>query len=221
MERVLEPELMVDPAQALAYARADFAEVNQGFVDRFRATFPDLTRGRVVDLGCGPADIPIRLSRALPALHVTAVDGSEAMLVHGRKAVVQAHLSGRVSLVRARVPDLPFRRRLFDAVLSNSLLHHLPDPRVFWREVSRVGRPGAALLVMDLFRPDSPERAREIVQAAAANEAPILKADFYNSLLAALTLDEVRAQLDGPLAHLDCRIVSERHWLVSGRLPSP
>lgn len=36
MNRVLEPELMTDPDQATAYAAADFAAVNQGFVDRFR-----------------------------------------------------------------------------------------------------------------------------------------------------------------------------------------
>jgi len=218
MERVLEPELMEDPAQALAYARADFADVNQGFVDRFRATFPDLTRGRVLDLGCGPADIPIRLVRALPDLHVTAVDGSEAMLAHARRAVAEARVSGQVELLPARLPGLPLPPRSFDAVISNSLLHHLKDPRVFWHDVLRLGRPGAALLVMDLFRPDSPDRAREIVEAAAPDEDPILKRDFFNSLLAAFTVDEVRAQLADTLPHVDCRIVSERHWLAAGRL---
>jgi hypothetical protein len=34
MDRILEPELMDDSAQVEAYARADFSEVNQGFVDR-------------------------------------------------------------------------------------------------------------------------------------------------------------------------------------------
>jgi hypothetical protein len=38
---LLEPELMDDAAQARAYAQADFAEENQGFVDRFREYFPD------------------------------------------------------------------------------------------------------------------------------------------------------------------------------------
>ncbi len=219
MERVLEPELMEDPAQARAYARADFAEVNQGFVERFRATFPELTHGPVLDLGCGPADIPIRLVRALPGLHVTAVDGSEAMLAHARKTVAEAGVSGQVQLLRARLPGLPLPPRSFDTVISNSLLHHLKDPHGFWQEALRLGRPGAALLIMDLFRPDSPERAREIVEAAAADEDPILKQDFFNSLLAAFTVEEVRAQLATGLTHLDCHIVSERHWLVSGRLP--
>jgi len=218
MERILEPELMEDPAQALAYARADFAEVNQDFVDRFRATFPELTRGAVIDIGCGPADIPIRLARALAGVRVIAVDGSEAMLAHARNAVAQAGLASRIQLFLARVPPLPARAHAYDAVISNSLLHHLSAPDSFWREVTRVGRQGAALFVMDLFRPDSPERAREIVEAASADEDQILKQDFFNSLLAAFTVDEVRAQLAASLPHLDCRIISERHWLVSGHL---
>jgi trans-aconitate methyltransferase len=80
MKRILEPELMDDVAQARAYAQADFAEENQGFVDRFREYFPDWTGGHVVDLGCGPADIPIRFLRAFPDARVTGVDASRPML---------------------------------------------------------------------------------------------------------------------------------------------
>ena len=219
MQRVLEPELMEDPAQALAFARADFAEVNQGFVDRFRAVFPELSTGSMLDLGCGPADIPIRLVRVLPRLQITAVDGSRAMLAHALKAVTEAGLADHIRLLYARVPGLALPPRSFDAVISNSLLHHLEDPHPFWQEVQRLGGPGAPVFVMGLFRPDSPERAREIVETAAANEDPILKQDFFSSLLAAWTVEEVRSQLAMTLPHLDCRVVSERHWLVSGRLP--
>ena len=49
MKRVLEPELMDDAAQARAYAKADFSEENQGFVDRFREYFPDWAGGHVVE----------------------------------------------------------------------------------------------------------------------------------------------------------------------------
>jgi hypothetical protein len=57
MPRVLEPELMDDPEQAVAYAKADFAKENQSFVNRFVEYYPDFTEGHVLDLGCGPADI--------------------------------------------------------------------------------------------------------------------------------------------------------------------
>ena len=220
MKRVLEPELMEDQAQALAYARADFAGVNQEFVDRFVETFPEFRTGRVIDLGCGPADIPIRLARALPDIRIAAVDGSEMMLAFGQQAVDEAGLSSRIRLLHARVPDLPLPPHSFEAVISNSLLHHLPEPSVFWREVARLGKTGAAVLIMDLFRFPSPEEAKTYVERVAANEDPILKEDFYNSLLAAFTVDEVRAQLAKDLNCLECRVISDRHWLVSGRLPS-
>jgi len=77
MDRIIEPELMTDEAQVLAYAQADFAQVNQGFVDRFRVCFPKAKGGTMVDLGCGPGDIPVRFARALPGFTITAVDGSE------------------------------------------------------------------------------------------------------------------------------------------------
>ena len=143
MNRVLEPEVMADPRQALAYARADFADVNQRFVDGLVSRHPALARARVIDLGCGPADIPLRLAAALPDARVVAIDASPAMLALGREAVRGRRL--RVGLVGARLPRLPFADRGFDAVISNSLLHHLPEPATFWSEVRRLLSPGGVV----------------------------------------------------------------------------
>lgn len=219
MERVPEPELMDDAAQADAYARADFAGVNQAFVDRFVATFPTLKRGRMLDLGCGPADIPIRLARTLPGLEIVAVDGSEAMLREAERALGAAGLSCRVRTHRATLPAR-VSGGPFEAVISNSLLHHLHDPMVLWKAVIDAAQPNAAVLVVDLFRPESEEAARRIVETHAAEEHPILKQDFYNSLLAAFTPDEVRAQLEEcGLEALDLEVTSDRHLAVFGRAP--
>ena len=210
---------MDDPAQALAYARADFAVVNQAFVDRFRATFPEFTNGHMVDLGCGPADIPIRLVRALPAVHVTAVDASESMLALARQAVAATGMADRIRLVAGRLPGLPLPERGFDAVISNSLVHQLPDPLPFWQEVRRLARPGDPILVVDLFRPETPVAADAIVEKYSGGEDPVLKRDFFNSLCAALTPDEVAAQLrTAGLGHLKVEVISDRHWAVAGLL---
>ena len=219
MDRIPEPEVMDDPAQVVAYARADFAQVNQAFADRFRAAFPEFAAGRVVDLGCGPADIPIRLARALPAAHITGVDASAPMLALAREAVAAAGLADRIALVEGRLPGLPLPDGGFDAVLSNSLVHQLPEAAPFWQEVRRLGRPGAAILVVDLFRPESPEAAQAIVGTYSGDEDPLLKRDFYNSLCAAFTPAEVTAQLRAAgLARLQAQVVSDRHWAVAGRL---
>ena len=219
MKRVLEPELMDDRAQALAYAQADFAEENQGFVDRFRDYFPDWTGGHVVDLGCGPGDIPIRFVRAYPTARVTAVDASRPMLDLAAKAIAEAGVANQITLCCERFQSLAVPEQA-DALVSNSLLHHVPNPLQFWFRLKQLAKPGACILVMDLLRPESPEAAQELVDQYAADEDPILKRDFYNSLLAAFTEDDVAAQLaEMNLSRLLIDVPDDRHWVVGGIIP--
>jgi ubiquinone/menaquinone biosynthesis C-methylase UbiE len=152
-------------------------------------------------------------------VEIAAVDASEPMLDRAREAVRAAGCARRIRLVNGRLPGLPLPDGGFDAVLSNSLVHQLPDAAPFWQEARRLGRPGAACLVVDLFRPASPAAARGIVDAYAANDPPVLQRDFYNSLLAAFTPAEVAAQMRAAgLGHLPVRVISDRHWAVRGRL---
>lgn len=216
MDRVLEPELMDDPEQAQAYARADFTDENQGFVDRFREYFPDFTEGRVLDLGCGPADIPLRFAKLYTACHVIGVDASAPMIQLGEQAVKQAGMADRISLRCERFEEIA-GANIADAAISNSLLHHLPNPLQFWLKLRQLVKPGSPVLIMDLLRPESPEEAQAIVDRYAAGESDILRRDFYNSLLAAFTEDEVTTQLARMnLTRLLIDVPDDRHWVVGG-----
>ena len=216
MPRILEPELMDDPEQALAYARADFEKENQGFVDRFREYFPDFIEGHILDLGCGPGDIPVRFARALPSCRITGVDASEPMIGLAGVAVKQAGLADRIIFRCERFQAVSLVEPV-DAAVSNSLLHHVPNPLQFWYRLRQLVKPGSPVLVMDLLRPDSPEEAQAIVDRYAAKEPEILRRDFYRSLLAAFTEDEVAAQLaEMNLSRLIIDVVDDRHWVASG-----
>src|SRR2546427_3030575 len=216
MNRILEPELMEDEAQVLAYAAADFEEENQGFLDRFREYFPEFTEGHILDLGCGPGDIPVRFARALPSCRITGVDASEPMIGLAGVVVKQAGLADRITFRCERFQGVSLIEPV-DAVVSNSLLHHVPNPLHFWYRLRQLVKPGSPVLVMDLLRPDSPEEAQAIVDRNAAKEPEILRRDFYNSLLAAFTEDEVAAQLaEMNLSRLIVDVVDDRHWVVSG-----
>ncbi len=179
MERIPEPELMDEPEQARAYARADFAEPHQAFVERFRQCFPGHRPRQVLDLGCGAADITIRFARAWPESRLTGVDGAAAMLVFAREAIAQAGLGDRIQLQQARLPETALPRRAFDTVISNSLLHHLHDPQTLWRAVTQYAAPGAAVFIMDLRRPDSRERAGNLVDEYAGNGTGDPEARFF------------------------------------------
>lgn len=218
MQRVLEPEIMNDELQALAYAKADFSTSNQWYVDHLLADYPDQL-GNILDIGCGPGDVMLRLASARPDVRITAIDGSNAMIELARTAVQNAGLQQRVTPLQGYVPGLPLKERSFDAILSKDLLHHLPDPMVLWSEAGRLGRSGAAIYVMDLMRPESPQAAHDVVESVAPDELPILKADFYASLCAAFTLDETRAQVKRSGLPLQVTQVSDRHMVIKGTLP--
>jgi 2-polyprenyl-3-methyl-5-hydroxy-6-metoxy-1,4-benzoquinol methylase len=216
MDRILEPELMDDPEQALAYARADFEKENQGFIDRFREYFPDFSEGHMLDLGCGPGDIPIRFARALPSCRITGVDASDPMIGLAGAAVKQAGLADRITFRCERFQAVSLVEPV-DAAISNSLLHHVPNPLQFWYRLRQLVKPGSPVLVMDLLRPDSPEEAQAIVDRYAAKEPVILRRDFYRSLLASFTEDEVAAQLaELNLSRLLIDVIDDRHWVVGG-----
>lgn len=218
MERIPEPELMTGPAQAQAYAEADFSAPHNAFVAHFAAHFPDFKAGRVLDLGCGAADVTLRFARAYPDTQMVGIDGAEAMLAQGRAAVTRAACTDRVTLRCAHLPDSSIAHQAFDAIISNSLLHHLSVPDALWQTIRHTAKPGAAACVMDLLRPRSREEATRLLALHAADAPEILRRDFFNSLLAAYEIEEVRAQLRAAaLAQFQVEAVSDRHMLIFGR----
>ena len=217
MQRIAEPDLMDDPAQALAYADADFSEPHQAFVAHFRERFPDFHSGSVLDLGCGNADVSVRFCTAYRGVRLTGIDGAQAMLNLGARAVEQAGMSARISLQKTYLPDPSLNRSRFDAVISNSLLHHLDDPVTLWQTVKAVAQADAPILIMDLLRPGSVDEAYKLVKAYADDAPELLRRDFFNSLLAAYRPEEIHAQLQqAGLPFLKIEIVSDRHMLIWG-----
>ena len=221
MERVPEPEELMDgEEQAEAYARADFAGPNELFCAELAARAGSELAGRAVDLGCGPADIPVRLALRHQALRVDAVDGSAEMLRWAERAVRAAGVNERVRLLHLELGETVLLAGAYDLVLSNSLLHHLHAPALLWREVARLLAPRGFVQVMDLLRPNSEQEARGIVERYAAGEAEVLQRDFFASLCAAFRPEEVRAQVDAAgLGWLQIEPISDRHMLIWGRKP--
>src|SRR5215470_18024694 len=104
MERTPEPELMDEQEQAAAYGNADWSEAHDKIPGYFRQRFPNFVRGRVLDLGCGTADVTTRFVKAYPQVAVLGVDGSDAMLAFGRQSVHKSGLDTRISLEKRYLP---------------------------------------------------------------------------------------------------------------------
>jgi SAM-dependent methyltransferase len=99
---------------------------------------------RVLDVACGPGIVTAALERE--GLLAFGVDLTREML---REAV---SAGGR--FVQGDSGRLPFPQSTFDAVVCRNALHHLSDPPLAIREMSRVLRPGGRLVVEDMCAPD-------------------------------------------------------------------
>ncbi|MGD2055805.1 MAG: class I SAM-dependent methyltransferase [Gammaproteobacteria bacterium] len=219
MQRVTEPELMDDPLQAVAYAAADFDEPHRHIVASFDTCFPQVQlAGTMLDLGCGPGDVSFRFAARFPACSVIGVDGSAAMIrLANRRRAHAGELQERVRFIEGVIPGAAIPAIPYAAIVSNSLLHHLHDPRVLWETVVRYAGAGSRIYIADLLRPQSEVRARDLVTRYAGGEPEVLQRDFYHSLCAAFEPREVVVQLAAAgLGELAVKVISDRHLVVCG-----
>jgi len=231
LERVLEPEVMDTAEEARDYDSMDHAAVNTRFCDDFLVFATSRSLGRVVDFGTGTALIPIALAGRAGGFAVVGIDLSEHMLALGRANVARAGLSARVSLELVDAKRTPYEDGAFGATISNSIVHHIPEPALCFAEMWRVTAKGGLLFVRDLHRPEN-ESEGEVDRLVAlyGGEAPAdparvasfesQRALFRASLCAALTVAEVAtmvAPLGVPASAV--KMTSDRHWTLACEKP--
>jgi ubiquinone/menaquinone biosynthesis C-methylase UbiE len=218
LQRVLEPEVMDTPEEARAYNAMDHVEVNRRFVDDFLAA--GHADGEILDLGTGTALIPIELCQRDPQARVLAIDLSVAMLDLARGNVEIASLRDQVMLDRIDGKSLPYADGRFAAVMSNSIVHHIPEPLAVLSEAWRVLAPGGLLFVRDLLRPADDASVARLVELYAAGATPHQRQLFDDSLRAALSLDEIRELVTAlGVSTETVQATSDRHWTWSARKP--
>jgi SAM-dependent methyltransferase len=102
---------------------------------------------RVIDLGCGPGSLSLRLTRAIPGARVVGVDQDPLLLLLGRHALGGKH---RIALVDADLgdPELPRVGDTFDAAVSTTALHwlRLEPLRQLYRSLAVMLKPGGLFL---------------------------------------------------------------------------
>ena len=222
MERICEPELMDEPLQAEAYAAADFSSGDRAVLERIEALTAFRGSGdgeglSVVDLGCGPGNITFLVARRWPGARVLGIDGSAAMLAIAEQRRLADPVAHRQVRFQRLVLPSPQLAGPCSAVVSNSLLHHLHDPGVFWRAVKQLTGPGTSLYVRDLRRPATAADLEALVARHVGAAPAVLRRDYAHSLRAAFSTAEVRAQLEAAgLGGLEVRELDDRYLEIQG-----
>lgn len=222
MGRRLEAEVMDTRRDAVEYDGMDFTEPNTKFAVDALALLDRREAPSVIDLGCGTGQIAMLLVQRNPALQILAVDLANEMIRLGVEKVTKAGLAASIRMERQDVKALRVPDATFDLVICNSTAHHVPEPLSLFREIARVAKPDAAILVRDLIRPLSEEEAWATVKRVAAADHPRQQQLFFDSLCAALTLDEVEAVVkQAGLRGMRIARVSDRHWTAERRAGIP
>lgn len=219
MERVTEPEVMDSPQEAIEYDAMDFLDVNTAFAQRAIEIGP--LEGLILDAGTGTARIPILMSQQRPQWRIMGIDLAQSMLDIGQKNVEQFGLPQHIQLELVDAKQLPYPNEHFDMVVSNSLIHHLPNPLPFLWELKRVLKLNGAILLRDLLRPDSQEQLDAIVNRVAVDCNTHQTHLFRDSLHAAFTLEEVNQMMQQVgLEGVKVYQSSDRHWTVERAIES-
>ncbi|MEU9579329.1 class I SAM-dependent methyltransferase [Streptomyces chilikensis] len=119
-------------------------------------------RPLLLDLGCGPGSLAVRLAARLPHAEIVAVDMDPLLLELGR-----THRPDAARYVDAVIgadgwTDALALDRPVDAAVSTTALHCLPERALtaVYRELARRLRPGGALVNGDHFPAEDPWCAR-------------------------------------------------------------
>jgi ubiquinone/menaquinone biosynthesis C-methylase UbiE len=215
LARVLEAEVMDSAEEANDYDAMDHSTVNRLFVADLLAVWRP--HGRVLDVGTGTALIPLEFCRQTPDAAVVAIDAAQHMIDLARRNVERQGQSSRIETRFCDAKRLPFEEGAFDAVMSNSIVHHIPEPFDVLQEIARVTARGGTIFVRDLLRPADDATVGHLVRTYAGDATVHQRKMFEESLRAALTLEEIRALVRRlGFDPATARPTSDRHWTWFG-----
>jgi ubiquinone/menaquinone biosynthesis C-methylase UbiE len=101
---------------------------------------PDM---ELLEFGCGTGGTAI--AHAPHVRHIRAIDFSENMLAHGRRAAAQAGIDN-ISFERVDIATIPLAPESLDIVLGLSVLHLLPDRDAIIGKVYAALKPGGLFI---------------------------------------------------------------------------
>ncbi len=138
-------------------AAEDYDEwISNDFQDQYEVNWNILTKYidstlRLLDVGCGPGDLSIRISQHCE--EVWGVDVTPEMIQIAEEKL--ASEPANVYFQQADACDLPFENHSFDTVMSVNALQTMTQPAMALMEMSRVLKPGGELLLITYCYGDS------------------------------------------------------------------
>lgn len=117
----------------------------------------NVTKGTILDVGCGDGSIDRLLAEASPKRSITGVD-------------LEAHEQWKIKKPKnltfkaASIEKLPFKEKTFDIVMIKDVLHHLPDPEAALHEIAKYAKKQVVIIEANRYNPISYVRMVKIAK---------------------------------------------------------
>jgi SAM-dependent methyltransferase len=191
MPRIPETEVMTDPATVQAYAAMTKAPPTLVYTTLLPTLPTNNGFLKIADIGCGPCGYHNGLYEKYPNAVIDAYDASVPMLVEAANYINPQ----KTTLINSFLPDANLPQAAYDLVWSSVFLHQLPDPAVCWSTIKQLGKPGGSFIVYDLIRVEDANACWSIINTLTPNAPDVFKQDFFTTLRACFTAEEITAQI--------------------------
>ena len=109
----------------------------------------------VLDLAGGTGDLARELARKVGKDgQVVLADINAAMLAQGRRRLIDAGLSGNVTIAQVDAQDLPFENSTFDCITMAFGLRNVTDKDAALASIFRVLKPGGKAMILEFSEPN-------------------------------------------------------------------
>ena len=231
MERIPEPELMVEKEQVISYDEADFSEgevnlINQINYYLLRKNISLSEKDLIVDLGCGPGNISEKLAIKWPNTEVVGIDGSKEMILraeYNKSISTNQKKLKNLHYICLDIKDIKsnnfFLEKKISLLVSNSLIHHITNLEDFFNTIRTLSNNATVNFHKDLKRPLDEKSALELKAQCLTKYNEILTNDYYASLRASYTFKELKNfTLQNDLSSLDVFEDGDNYLIVYGNV---
>ncbi len=147
----------------------------------------------VLDIGCGGGRTVGKLAAMATAGKVWGIDHADASVAAATKTNARLIDEARVQIRRSSVSQLPFADNTFDVVTAVETHFFWPDLPADVREILRVMKPGATLVIIaEVYKGAATRTARLCEKYAPLTGMKLLSADEHRDLLSSAGFIDVR-----------------------------
>lgn len=109
----------------------------------------------ILDLAGGTGDLAREFAKKVgPEGHVILADINAAMLEQGRSRLIDAGISGNLSIAQVDAQELPFADGAFDCVTMAFGLRNVTDKDAALASIYRTLKPGGKVMILEFSEPD-------------------------------------------------------------------